>query len=121
MNATWGYEDHTAALRVKGTRGAEMHLENILCSVKAVVVVASTPALVGVRFRHEAGHVPACLAISLTALLKTKAWSAAAPPEAGAKLISVCPGPYSAFGVMIGVVEPVRHPGDEVLVEAVAQ
>jgi len=28
MNATWGHEDRTAALRVKGARGAETHLEN---------------------------------------------------------------------------------------------
>ncbi len=28
MNVTWGYEDRTAALRVKGVRGAETHLEN---------------------------------------------------------------------------------------------
>src|SRR5262249_10814389 len=28
MNVTWGYEDRTAALRVKGARGAETHLEN---------------------------------------------------------------------------------------------
>jgi glutamine synthetase len=28
MNATWGHEDRTVALRVKGVRGAEMHLEN---------------------------------------------------------------------------------------------
>ena len=30
MNVTWGYEDRTAALRVKGTRGPETHLENRL-------------------------------------------------------------------------------------------
>lgn len=28
MNATWGHEDRTAAVRVKGGRGAEMRLEN---------------------------------------------------------------------------------------------
>ncbi len=28
MNATWGHEDRTAALRVKGARGPETHLEN---------------------------------------------------------------------------------------------
>jgi glutamine synthetase len=28
MNVTWGHEDRTAALRVKGARGAETHLEN---------------------------------------------------------------------------------------------
>jgi glutamine synthetase len=28
MNVTWGHEDRTAALRVKGVRGAETHLEN---------------------------------------------------------------------------------------------
>jgi hypothetical protein len=28
------------------------------------------------------------------------AWSAAATPTAGAKLISICPGPYSALAVM---------------------
>jgi glutamine synthetase len=28
MNVTWGYEDRTAALRVKGARGDETHLEN---------------------------------------------------------------------------------------------
>jgi glutamine synthetase len=28
MNVTWGYEDRTAALRVKGARGPETHLEN---------------------------------------------------------------------------------------------
>ncbi len=28
MNVTWGHEDRTAALRVKGARGSETHLEN---------------------------------------------------------------------------------------------
>jgi glutamine synthetase len=28
MNVTWGHEDRTAAVRVKGARGAETHLEN---------------------------------------------------------------------------------------------
>ena len=32
--------------------------------------------------------------------LKVKAWSAAATPVAGAKLISIWPGPYSALAVM---------------------
>jgi|SRR5947209_14079281 len=28
MNATWGYEDRTVAVRVKGARGADTHIEN---------------------------------------------------------------------------------------------
>ena len=72
MNATWGYEDRTAALRVKGTRGEEMHLENILWPEKAVVVVASTRALVGARFRHEAGHEAGLLGHLLDRVLENK-------------------------------------------------
>ena len=57
MNATWGHEDRTAALRVKGARGSETHLENRMpCGgsnpylVMAAVVAAG---LDGVRRRLE--------------------------------------------------------------------
>jgi glutamine synthetase len=52
MNATWGHEDRTAALRVKGAREAETHLENRMpCAgsnpylVMAAVVAAGIDGL----------------------------------------------------------------------------
>ena len=57
MNVTWGHEDRTAALRVKGARGPETHLENRMpCAgsnpylVLAAVVAAG---LDGVQRRLE--------------------------------------------------------------------
>jgi glutamine synthetase len=41
MNVTWGYEDRTAAVRVKGTRGEETRLEN------RMPCAASNPYIVG--------------------------------------------------------------------------
>jgi glutamine synthetase len=57
MNVTWGHEDRTAALRVKGARGPETHLENRMpCAgsnpylVMAAVVAAG---LDGIQRRLE--------------------------------------------------------------------
>jgi glutamine synthetase len=42
MNATWGYEDRTVAVRVKGARGQETHLENRMpCTASNPYIVAA--------------------------------------------------------------------------------
>ena len=50
----------------------------------------------------------------MTAFLKTKAASAAATPRAGAKLISIWPGPYSAFEVMTSTPAPCSESSSQV-------
>jgi glutamine synthetase len=49
MNATWGYEDRTAAIRIKGTRGGSTHVENrIPCAASNPYLVAAGMLAAGI-------------------------------------------------------------------------
>jgi glutamine synthetase len=60
MNATWGYEDRTAALRIKGGRGDEMHLENRTpCAASNPYLVAAAVLAAGIDGLMERIEPPA--------------------------------------------------------------
>lgn len=49
MNATWGYEDRTAAIRIKGTRRSDTHVENRLpCAASNPYLVAASVLAAGI-------------------------------------------------------------------------
>lgn len=49
MNATWGYEDRTAAIRIKGGRAAETHVENRMpCAGSNPYLVAAAMLAAGI-------------------------------------------------------------------------
>src|SRR5262245_6436040 len=99
MNATWGHEDRTAALRVKGARGTETHLENRMpCAgsnpylVLAAIVAAGLdgverelappPATTGLAYAdQESPRLPATLDEAVEAFERDEALGASLGEE----------------------------------------